>query len=60
LFILQIVLTPWFPWLASTRLAEFLMIRDDSLIPNVAWFEYTNSRGEAQKRLRKLAKNKSQ
>ena len=35
------------------------MIRDDTLIPNVIWFEYTNSRGEAQKRLRKLNKNKS-
>ena len=56
---MKVILTPWFPWIASTRIAEFLMIRDDTLIPNVIWFEYTNSRGEAQKRLRKLNKNKS-
>ncbi|KAF4517127.1 hypothetical protein B566_EDAN008886 [Ephemera danica] len=34
--------------------------RDTSLIPNILWFEYTNSRQEARARGRKLVTMKSQ
>ncbi len=49
----QFVLTPMFPWLVSTRLFEFFLIRDYTEIPNVVWFDYMNARGEAKSRTRK-------
>jgi hypothetical protein len=42
------------------RISEFLLLRDTTLIPNVLWFEYTNSRQEARARSRKLVSMKSQ
>merc|ERR1712110_924528 len=42
--VVQIILTPFFPWLVSTRIAEFLLIRDYTSIPNIVWFEYNNAR----------------
>ena len=56
----QFLFTPCFPWIASTRLAEFFMIRDYTHIPNVMWFDYTNARGEANKRVRKMSRAKQQ
>ena len=52
--------TPCFPWIVSTRIAEFFMIRDYTSIPNVMWFDYTNARGEAKSRFRKMSKPKQQ
>ncbi|CAG5092965.1 Similar to DOLPP1: Dolichyldiphosphatase 1 (Rhinolophus ferrumequinum) [Cotesia congregata] len=58
-FITHLVLAPFFPIIVS-RLSEFLLIRDSTLIPNVLWFEYTNIRTEARARSRKLVSMKSQ
>ena len=58
--LVHFMLTPCFPWVASTRLAEFFMIRDYTSIPNVMWFDYTNARGEAKNRIRKMSKSKQQ
>ena len=47
------VLSPaLFPYLASTRAGEFLLLRDLTDIPHVVWFEYVNARNEALKRLK--------
>ena len=47
------VLSPaLFPYLASTRAAEFFLLRDLTDIPHVVWFEYVNARNEALKRLK--------
>ncbi|XP_074654900.1 dolichyldiphosphatase 1-like isoform X2 [Tubulanus polymorphus] len=56
----HLVLTPFFPVLASCSLGEFLMLRDSTLIPNVMWFEYTCSRSESRSRQRKITSRKSQ
>eukprot|EP00118_Oscarella_pearsei_P010630 m.66296 g.66296 ORF g.66296 m.66296 type:complete len:232 (+) comp35380_c0_seq3:225-920(+) len=45
--------TPLFPTIVSLPICEFLLIRDCSRIPNIAWFEYTVIRGEARRRERK-------
>ncbi|KAG8231784.1 hypothetical protein J437_LFUL011884 [Ladona fulva] len=58
--ITHLFLTPLFPIVASWRVSEFLMLRDTTLIPNVLWFEYTNSRQESRARGRKLVSMKSQ
>nr|XP_020650483.1 dolichyldiphosphatase 1 [Pogona vitticeps] len=50
----QEILTPLFPRIAAWPLAEFFLIRDASLIPNILWFEYTVTRAEARNRQRKL------
>ncbi|XP_075213036.1 dolichyldiphosphatase 1-like [Lycorma delicatula] len=52
--------TPFFPVVVSWRISEFLLLRDTTLIPNVLWFEYTNTRQEARARGRKLVSMKSQ
>lgn len=44
----QFVFTPLFPWLVHNRVAGWLLLRDLSLIPNVMWFEYVQSRTEAK------------
>lgn len=54
------VLTPVFPTIVSWRVSEMLLIRDTTLIPNVLWFEYTNTRAEVRARTRKLVSMKSQ
>ena len=55
----QFVLTPWFPWLCSTRLFEFFLLRDYTEIPNVLWFDYFHAKNEAKNRNRKKSfKNK--
>ncbi|XP_047116887.1 dolichyldiphosphatase 1-like [Schistocerca piceifrons] len=55
-----LIFTPMFPLVASWRISEFLLLRDTTLIPNVLWFEYKNSRQEARARSRKLVSMKSQ
>ncbi|KAL0273982.1 UNVERIFIED_CONTAM: hypothetical protein PYX00_006530 [Menopon gallinae] len=54
------IFTPLYPTIASWKISEFLLLRDTTLIPNVLWFEYTNSRHEARARARKLVSMKSQ
>ncbi|KAK6196222.1 hypothetical protein SNE40_001487 [Patella caerulea] len=58
--VVQFLLTPLFPYMASCPIGEFLMIRDSTLIPHVLWFEYTSSRTEARSRQRKVTARKSQ
>ncbi|OWA54343.1 putative Dolichyldiphosphatase 1 [Hypsibius exemplaris] len=53
-FVVQNLLTPVFPVIASWRVSEFLLVRDTTLIPNVIFFEYTKEREETSSRLRKL------
>ncbi|XP_014247822.1 dolichyldiphosphatase 1-like [Cimex lectularius] len=55
-----LVFTPYFPVVVSWRISELLLLRDTTLIPNVLWFEYTNTRQEARARGRKLVSMKSQ
>ncbi|XP_017777912.1 PREDICTED: dolichyldiphosphatase 1-like [Nicrophorus vespilloides] len=52
--------TPLFPMVVSWKISEFLLLRDTTLIPNVLWFEYTNTRQEVRARSRKLVSMKSQ
>ncbi|XP_045472588.1 dolichyldiphosphatase 1-like [Harmonia axyridis] len=54
------VFTPLFPQIVSWRISEILLLRDTTLIPNVLWFEYTNTRQEVRVRSRKLVSMKSQ
>jgi dolichyldiphosphatase len=58
--IVQYLMTPCFPWITSSRLAEFFMLRDYTSIPNAMWFDYTHARGEANNRLRKMSRSKQQ
>ncbi|KAK3586693.1 hypothetical protein CHS0354_039164 [Potamilus streckersoni] len=58
--VVQFMFTPVFPFLASSPVGEFLMLRDSTLIPHVLWFEYTSSRSEARSRQRKVTARKSQ
>ncbi|XP_032219495.1 dolichyldiphosphatase 1 isoform X2 [Nematostella vectensis] len=53
----QTVLTPLFPVITAWPVAEYLMIRDSTLIPSVMWFEYTQSRVETRKRQRRGSHN---
>lgn len=53
-------LTPFFPLVVSWRISELFLLRDTTLIPNILWFEYTNTRQEARARGRKLVSMKSQ
>ncbi|KAJ3653299.1 hypothetical protein Zmor_012558 [Zophobas morio] len=55
-----LVFTPVFPQIVSWKLSEILLLRDTTLIPNVLWFEYTNTRQEVRARSRKLVSMKSQ
>ncbi|XP_012215670.2 dolichyldiphosphatase 1-like [Linepithema humile] len=54
-FITHTILTPFFPIVVSWKTAEFFLLRDTTLIPNVLWFEYTSIRTEARARARKLS-----
>lgn len=56
----SLVFTPLFPQVVTWKISELLMLRDTTLIPNVLWFEYTNTRQEARARSRKLVSLKSQ
>ncbi|ODM98747.1 Dolichyldiphosphatase 1 [Orchesella cincta] len=56
----EYVFTPRFQDIAAWPICEFLLIRDTTLIPNIMWFEYTNSRQETRTRSRKLASLKTQ
>ncbi|XP_064616151.1 dolichyldiphosphatase 1-like [Liolophura sinensis] len=58
--VVQLVLTPFFPVIASHPIGEFLMLRDSTLIPHVMWFEYTSTRSESRSRQRKVTSRKSQ
>lgn len=55
-----LVLAPLFPQIVSWSISELLLLRDTTLIPNVLWFEYTNTRKEVHARSRKLVSMKSQ
>ncbi|XP_018577720.1 dolichyldiphosphatase 1-like isoform X1 [Anoplophora glabripennis] len=55
-----LVFTPLFPQIVSWKISEILLLRDTTLIPNVLWFEYTNTRQEVRARSRKLVSMKSQ
>ncbi|XP_065829509.1 dolichyldiphosphatase 1-like [Oscarella lobularis] len=46
-------LKPYFPSIVAQPLCEYLMIRDCTRIPNILWFEYSMTRGEARRRERK-------
>jgi len=56
----EFVFTPRFHDIATWPICEFFLIRDTTLIPNIMWFEYTNSRQETRTRVRKLTAMKSQ
>ncbi|KAL3281949.1 hypothetical protein HHI36_005152 [Cryptolaemus montrouzieri] len=56
----HLIFTPLFPQIVSWRISEILLLRDTTLIPNVLWFEYTNTRQEVRARSRKLVSMKSQ
>lgn len=56
----HLLLTPFFPYVVSWKLSEYLLLRDTTLIPNILWFEYTVTRQEARARSRKLISMKSQ
>ena len=58
--IVHFLMTPCFPWITSTRIAEFFMIRDYTNIPDVMWFDYMHARGEANNRHRKMSRSKQQ
>jgi len=53
----QYLLTPFYTPIANWRISEFFLLRDCSPIPNIMWFEYVNTRGEAHKRKKKERKN---
>jgi len=55
---LQRVLTPLFPSIVASPIAEFFLIRDTTLIPNLLVFEYTTSRAEARKRFKRAETKK--
>ncbi|XP_072388732.1 dolichyldiphosphatase 1-like [Diabrotica undecimpunctata] len=55
-----LVLAPLFPQVVTWSISELLLLRDTTLIPNVLWFEYTNTRKEVHARSRKLVSMKSQ
>lgn len=50
----QVIFSPLYPKIVSWKIAELLLLRDTTLIPNVLWFEYTATRKEASARSRKL------
>ena len=56
----HLLLTPFFPYVVSWKLSEYMLLRDTTLIPNILWFEYTVTRQEARARSRKLISMKSQ
>jgi len=55
--ITQILFTPLYARIANWRISEFFMIRDCTGIPNIMWFEYVHTRGEAYTRKKKERKN---
>lgn len=61
-YVLKSQLAFYFKYLSLScrKVSEFFLLRDTTLIPNVLWFEYTNSRQEARARGRKLGSMKSQ
>lgn len=44
----------------NRRISEWFLVRDQTLIPNIIWFEYTSHRHEIRARSRKLVSMKSQ
>ena len=48
IYILQLLLTPFFPEIVCNPIGEFFMLRDSTLIPNILWFEYTSLKSEAK------------
>jgi len=58
--IMHLLLTPLFPTIANTKLAELLLVRDSTNIPNILWFEYTSSRIETRQRQRRNTHQKIQ
>lgn len=43
-FLMDTVVSPWFPWVEDTAICRYLRIKDSSHIPDVIGFEYMNSR----------------
>ncbi|KAI4498110.1 hypothetical protein M0802_006934 [Mischocyttarus mexicanus] len=58
--IMHTILTPFFPFVVSWQISEYLLLRDTSSIPDILWFEYTNIRTEVRSRSRKFVSMKSQ
>jgi dolichyldiphosphatase len=51
--IVHVLLTPLFPLMLHNMFAEWLLLRDLTLIPHIMWFEYVQARSEAKTRQRK-------
>jgi len=58
ILLVQLILTPLFPSIVASPIAEFFLVRDTTLIPNLLVFEYTTSRAEAWKRLKRSESKK--
>lgn len=52
-YIVLYAISPTFQHIVNTKLAEYFLIRDSSNIPDILWFEYTASRAESRKRIRR-------
>jgi len=52
----QAVFTPLYTVVAGWRISEWLLIRDCTPIPNIIWFEYFHTRGEANSRKKAQAR----
>lgn len=52
----QLVLSPLYPRIERWKIAEYLMIRDTTIIPNILWFEYVIIRGEVNTRKKASAR----
>ena len=57
-YAVDILLTPWFPLVASLKVSEFFLLRDLTSIPNVMWFEFVNAKNESIQRNRSSIKRK--
>lgn len=53
-YVVEYLFTPHFQTISNTKFAEYFFIRDSTNIPDILWFEYTSSRTEARKRLRRV------
>jgi len=49
----EIVFTPKFQEICTWPMCEYLLIRDNTMIPNVMWFEFANAKYEIKTRMNK-------